>query len=81
MNISIKNKFSVIIVFMSILSLLFAYVISNEFISKNLSDREILREKEKIVLVEREIRSIENLKLPKSWVPSKRLGFSPVADR
>lgn len=59
MNISIKNKFSVIIVFMSILSLLFAYVISNEFISKDLSDKEILRENEKILLVEREIRGIE----------------------
>ena len=43
MNISIKNKFSVIIVFMSILSLLFAYVISNEFISKNLSDKELMK--------------------------------------
>ena len=59
MNISIKNKFSVIIVFMSILSLLFAYIISNEFISKNLRDKEILRENEKVLLVEREIRSIE----------------------
>lgn len=60
MNISIKNKFSVIIVFMSILSLLFAFFISNEFISKNLSDKEILRENEKILLVEREIRTIES---------------------
>lgn len=59
MNISIKNKFSVIITFMSILSLLFAYVISNEFISKNIKDKEILRENEKILLIEREIRGIE----------------------
>ena len=59
MNISIKNKFSVIIVFMSVLSLLFAYIISNEFIGKNLKDKEMLRENEKIILVEREIRAIE----------------------
>ncbi len=59
MKISIKNKFSMIIIFMSILSLIFAYIISDEFISRNLKDKENIREKEKIIHVEREIRSIE----------------------
>ena len=59
MKISIKNKFSMIIIFMSILSLIFAYIISDEFISRNLKDKENIREKEKIIHVEREIKSIE----------------------
>ena len=59
MKISIKNKFSMIIIFMSILSLIFAYVISDEFISRNLKDKETIREKEKIIHVEREIKNIE----------------------
>lgn len=60
MNISIKNKFSIIIIFMSVLSLFFAFIISNEFISKNLKDKELLRENEKIILVERELRTLES---------------------
>ena len=48
-----------IIIFMSILSLIFAYIISDEFISRNLKDKENIREKEKIIHVEREIKSIE----------------------
>ena len=44
---------------MSILSLIFAYIISDEFISRNLKDKENIREKEKIIHVEREIKSIE----------------------
>ena len=43
MKISIKNKFSMIIIFMSILSLIFAYIISDEFISRNLKDKENIR--------------------------------------
>jgi len=71
MNISIKNKFSVIIVFMSVLSLVFAFIISNEFIGKNLKDKEILRENEKIILVEREIRGIEERILSDLTIYSK----------
>lgn len=60
MNISIKNKFSMIIIFMSVLSLFFAYIISNEFISKNLMKKELLRENEKVIYVGRDIENIEN---------------------
>lgn len=47
MNISIKNKFAVITIIMSILSLIFAYIISDEFISRNLDEKENLKQKKK----------------------------------
>ena len=54
MNISIKNKFAVITIIMSILSLIFAYIISDEFISRNLDEKESLKQKEKVTHIEKE---------------------------
>lgn len=39
MNVSIKSKFSVIIIFMSVLSLIFAYIISSEIVYSNLREQ------------------------------------------
>ncbi len=60
MNISIKNKFSMIIVFMSILSLIFAYVISNEVVSKNILEKEEKRAEEKVFYLNRELKIVED---------------------
>ena len=59
MNISIKNKFSMIIIFMSILSLIFAYVISIEVLSKHILDKENVRLQEKAFYFERELERLE----------------------
>lgn len=47
MNVSIKSKFSVIIIFMSVLSLIFAYIISSEIVYSNLRDEYINHIEEK----------------------------------
>ena len=60
MNISIKNKFAVITIIMSILSLIFAYIISDEFISRNLDEKESLKQKEKVTHIEKEFNNLES---------------------
>ena len=60
MNISIKNKFAVITIIMSILSLIFAYIISDEFISRNLDEKENLKQKEKVTHIEKEFNNLES---------------------
>ena len=47
MNVSIKSKFSVIIIFMSVLSLILAYIISSEIVYSNLKDEYISHIEEK----------------------------------
>lgn len=59
MNISIKNKFSMIIIFMSILSLIFAYLISNEVVSRNILTKEKIRLDEKSFYLNRDLELVE----------------------
>lgn len=47
MNTTVKTKFSIIIIFMSIFSLLFAYIISTEVIEKTMSNQFINRNNQK----------------------------------
>jgi len=80
MNISIKNKFSMIIIFMSILSLIFAYIISIEVLSKHIFEKEKLKFNEKIFYVNREFNLIENLVFKESVMVSQNLSIVNFAN-
>lgn len=73
MNISIKNKFSMIIIFMSILSLIFAYIISIEVLSKHILDKENVRLQEKAFYFDRELARVEENMLSEARVLSQNL--------
>lgn len=55
MKVSIKSKFSIIIIFTSILSLIFAYLISSEIIYRNLEQENIAKIEEKINYIQYEL--------------------------
>ena len=80
MNVSIKSKFSVIIIFMSVLSLILAYIISSEIVYSNLKDEYISHIEEKKDYIQLSLEELRNGFKRESHLISQNLELVELMD-